>query len=346
MYASPRRRGATATTLRCGERSTYTRTAHSSRPDAPLHALSAHPHVSPADRLGVTAFFAVLAHLIVILGVTFVSEDRPERRITTLDVVLVPQRSKTPPDQADYLAQANQEGSGDSVEKVRPGAPPPAALIAGEATTAAAAPSAAAPAMPADESRPGESAVSPDPAPAPVSIVKKSPAPEPDQGGTPSAGPAAVPSPARDTDTAPPVSRSVAIAALSAEIERKLRAYAERPRRKWISARTREHMYAAYMAAWRRRVEQVGNLNYPSEAARLGLSGSLLLEVALNPDGTVADIELRRSSGRRILDDAAMRIVNLAAPFAEFPPSIADEVDVLHIQRTWIFHSGNRFSSP
>ena len=310
-----------------------------------MHALSAHPHVSPADRIGVTAFFAVLAHLIVILGVTFVSEDRPEHRITTLDVVLVPQRSKTPPDRADYLAQANQEGSGDSVEKVRPGTPPPAALIVGEPTTAAA-PGAAAPAAPAVEPRPAEPAVSPDPAPAPVSIVKKAPAAEPDQGGRPSAVPAAVPSPARDTDAAPPVSRSAAIAALSAEIERKLQAYAERPRRKWVSARTREHRYAAYMAAWRRRVEQVGNLNYPNEAARLGLSGSLLLEVALNPDGTVAGIELRRSSGRRILDDAAMRIVNLAAPFAEFPPSIADEVDVLHIQRTWIFHSGNRFSSP
>ena len=313
-----------------------------------MHALSAHPHVSPADRLGVTAFFAVLAHLIVILGVTFVSEDRPERRITTLDVVLVPQRSETPPDRADYLARANQEGSGDSVEKVRPGTPPLAALSAGEATTAAAIPSAGAPAMPAVEPRPEESAVSPDPAPATVSIVKKAPAPapEPDQGGTPSAAPAAVPSPARDTDTTPAVSRSVAIAALSAEIERKLRAYAERPRRKWISARTREHRFADYMAAWRRKVERVGNLNYPNEAARLGLSGSLLLEVALNPDGTVADIELRRSSGRRILDDAATRIVNLAAPFAEFPPSIADEVDVLHIQRTWIFHSGTRFSSP
>ena len=310
-----------------------------------MHALSAHPHVSPADRLGVTVFFAVLAHLIVILGVTFVSEDRPEHRITTLDVVLVPQRSKTPPDRADYLAQANQEGSGDSVEKVRPGAPPPAALSVGEATTAAA-PGAAAPAAPAVEPRPAEPAVSPDPAPATVSIVKKAPAAEPDQGATPSAGPAAVPSPARDTDAAPPVSRSAAIAALSAEIERKLQAYAERPRRKWISARTREHRFADYMAAWRRKVEQVGNLNYPDEAARLGLSGSLLLEVALNPDGTVAGIELRRSSGRRILDDAAMRIVNLAAPFAEFPPSIADEIDVLHIQRTWIFHSGNRFSSP
>ena len=140
--------------------------------------------------------------------------------------------------------------------------------------------------------------------------------------------------------------RSREIATLSAALERKLRAYAERPRRKWISARTREHEFAAYMDAWRRKVEHVGNLNYPDEAARRGLSGSLLLEVALNPDGTIEAVALRRSSGERVLDDAAVRIVRLAAPFAEFPEGIAKAVDVLHIERTWIFHSGNRFTSP
>ena len=339
--------GATTTTLRSGGRSTYTRAANSSRSDTPLHALSAHRDVSPADRLGVTALFAVLAHLIVILGVTFVPEDRPERRITTLDVVLVPRSSQTPPDRADYLAPVNQDGAGDSVEKVRPGTPPPAALSAGEATTATTIPSAPAPAMPAVGPRSADPATSPTPAPTTVSIVEKASAPESGQGAATAAVPADVaPSPARSTDAAPPVSRSVAIAALSAEIERKLRAYAERPRRKWISARTREHKFAAYMDAWRRKVERVGNLNYPHDAVQHGLSGSLLLEVALNPDGTVADIALRRSSGQRILDDAAVRIVSLAAPFARFPESIAEEVDVLHIQRTWIFHTSSRFSSP
>ena len=329
-----------------GGRSTYTRAANTSRSDTPLHALTAHRDVSPADRLGVAAFFAVLAHLIVILGVTFVPEIRPEPRITTLDVVLVPRSSQTPPDRADYLAQANQEGAGDSVEKTRPGAPPPAVLIAGEAATAATIPSEAAPAMPAVEPRSEDPATSPTPAPTTVSTVQRTSAPQSGQGATTAALPAAAPSPARNTGAAAPVSRSAAIAALSAELERKLQAYAERPRRKWISARTREHRFAAYMDAWRRKVERVGNLNYPHEALQHGLSGSLLLEVALNPDGTVADIALRRSSGQRILDDAAVRIVNLAAPFARFPESIAEEVDVLHIQRTWMFHSDSRFSSP
>ena len=142
------------------------------------------------------------------------------------------------------------------------------------------------------------------------------------------------------------MSRSLAIAALSAEIDRKLRAYAERPRRKWISARTREHKLAAYMDAWRRKVERIGNLNYPDEAARRGLSGNLLLEVAIKSDGTVEEIVLRRSSGERVLDEAAIRIVKLAAPFSKFSESIGEEVDILHIERTWIFLSDNRFTRP
>ena len=276
-----------------------------------MHALTARPDVSPADRLGVTAFFAVLAHLIVILGVTFVHEDRTKRHVPTLDVVLVPPSAATVPDRPDYLAQANRDDSDDGADGVRPEAPPPA---------------------PAAEPRSVDPVTAPAPAAMTATVVED--------------GPAEIPSEEHDIGTVPTVSRSEAIAALSAELERKLRRYPERPRRKWISARTREDRFAAYMDAWRRQVERVGNRNYPNEAVQRGLSGSLLLEVALNPDGTVEDVVLRRSSGRQILDDAAVRTVRLAAPFARFPPSIADEVDVLHIERTWIFHSGDRFSIP
>ena len=295
-----------------------------------MHALTAHPGISPGDRLGATVVFAVLAHLIVILGVTFVHEDRPERRITTLDVVLVPPSSETPPERADFLAQANQDGGGNDIERVRPETSPPPPAAAVPAVTVAGAAVHGQPAMPVEPAREADRM--------PVSHSVGIPASPSSPGVAPPAAPA--------TDPVLSTSRGREIAALTAEIERKLRAYAERPRRKWISARTQEHAFAAYMDAWRRKVERVGNLNYPSEAARQGLSGSLLLEVALNPDGTVEDIALRRSSGRPVLDDAAVRIVRLAAPFARFPEGIAAEVDILHIQRTWIFHSGNRFSSP
>ena len=300
-----------------------------------MHALTVHPDVSPADRLGVAFFFAVLAHLIVILGVTFVHEDRPKRRATTLDVVLVPVSAAEAPDQADYLAQANQDGAGESAETVRPETPPPAPPVALEPTPAdlsAEAVTGAASGMSADESRPVDRATAAASALMTATIVED--------------GPTDSLLPERGTNADPPVRRSVELAALSAELERKLRSYPERLRRKWISARTREDRFAAYMDAWRRKVERTGNQSYPEEALQRGLSGSLLLEVALNPDGTVKDIVLRRSSGLQVLDDAAVRTVRLAAPFDRFPESIADEVDVLHIERTWIFHSDNRFTSP
>ena len=293
-----------------------------------MHALTAHPEITPGDRLAATLVFAVLAHLIVILGVTFVRENRPEPRVTTLDVVLVPRSSDTPPDQADFLAQANQDGGGSDDERVRPETPPPPPAAGALATTVA---DASAQEQPAVSSRPPQEARR-----TPASLA-------PDASNSPPA-PAAAPAPG--ADAAPKESRSLETAALSAEIERKLRTWAERPRRKWISARTREDRFAAYMVEWRRKVERVGNLNYPDEAARRGLSGNLLLEVALNPDGTVADIALRRSSGEPILDDAAVRIVKLAAPFAPFPPGIAEDVDILHIERTWFFHSDRGLTSP
>jgi periplasmic protein TonB len=99
------------------------------------------------------------------------------------------------------------------------------------------------------------------------------------------------------------------------------------------------------MEAWRAKVERIGNINYPDEARRRRLSGSLLLDVALNPDGSVQEITVRRSSGHKVLDDAAIRIVELASPFAPFPPDIRGEVDVLHVTRTWKFLNSNQFSA-
>ena len=117
----------------------------------------------------------------------------------------------------------------------------------------------------------------------------------------------------------------------------------ERPKRKFISATTKEYEYAAYMDAWRRKVERVGNLNYPEEAKKLNLSGSLQLDVALNKDGTINQINIRRSSGKKVLDDAAIRIVELAAPYAKFPKNIENQVDILHILRTWQFINNKSF---
>jgi protein TonB len=128
-------------------------------------------------------------------------------------------------------------------------------------------------------------------------------------------------------------------------LSRKRELYAKRPRRKHISASTQEYQYAAYLEAWRRKVERIGNLNYPDEAKRRKLYGNLVLSVALRADGSVEEIRLTRSSGQALLDDAAIRIVRLAAPYAPFPKEIREETDILEITRTWQFLSDNQLFS-
>jgi protein TonB len=99
------------------------------------------------------------------------------------------------------------------------------------------------------------------------------------------------------------------------------------------------------MEAWRAKVERIGNLNYPEAAKRDGLTGTLILDVAINPDGTINEIQIERASPHKTLNDAARRILKLAAPFEPFPDNIRAEVDILHITRTWQFVRGNRLTS-
>lgn len=139
-------------------------------------------------------------------------------------------------------------------------------------------------------------------------------------------------------------SRNAEMANLAARIEERSQAYASRTRRKAISTATREYIYANYMEAWRRKVERIGNLNYPREARELGLFGSLILHVAVRADGSLEGIRVVRSSGHEVLDQAAVRIVELAAPFAPFPPNIKQETDVLDITRTWQFQRNHELS--
>jgi len=141
------------------------------------------------------------------------------------------------------------------------------------------------------------------------------------------------------------INRSMEMLTLNAQINRNLQVYSKSPNSKCISARTKEFKYASYMRDWVTKVERVGELNYPDEARRRRMSGKLIVQVALYPDGSVRDITIRKPSGHKILDDAAVRIVKLATPFAPFPDSIKKETDVLYITRTWVFTSGNRLKS-
>ena len=137
-------------------------------------------------------------------------------------------------------------------------------------------------------------------------------------------------------------SRDREIARLTASLEARSAAYASRQRRKSVSASTREFRYASYLGAWARKVERIGNLNYPQAAKEQQIYGSLILHVAVRRDGSVEAIRVVRSSGHELLDQAAVKIVELAAPYAPFPPEIAAETDVLDIIRTWQFRRGGK----
>ena len=321
------------------------------------------PGVNAADRLALTVFLAVVIHVLVILGVGFAPQERERREQRSLDVLLVHKPDPNPPEEARFLAEADQHGAIEPREA--PSAPAAASSGAVQATLEA--PALADPPGPPGVAPAGEKAGADSlPLPPAAALAQKLvsrehqtldrpawPALEPSARESATLSPAKEFSATAPNDMTEPkaevsdaaISRARIVEDLKAEIDQRLKEFESRPRRKWITARTRAHDYAAYMEAWRTKVERIGNLNYPQEARRLGLSGSLSLDVALHADGTVAAILLRRSSGEKVLDDAAVRIVELAAPFAEFPPSIRREVDILHIERTWQFSSGNRFNT-
>jgi len=135
--------------------------------------------------------------------------------------------------------------------------------------------------------------------------------------------------------------RSLAMLQLQAQIARQTQAYQERPRKRFIGANTKEYRFAQYEEDWRAKIERVGTINYPVEA-RGKLYGTLRLTVTIRPDGTVESIDLDRSSGLKVLDQAAFRIVQMAAPFATFPAEIRKDTDLLVITRTWFFAQGDK----
>jgi protein TonB len=274
-----------------------------------------------ADLFGATLLFSLLLHGVVILGITFDAE-KPKPSVPTLDVTLVDVANQEQPDKADFLAQASNSGGGDQDKAARPSEPvsgplptPNRGVTAQPKEAQAPAPTERTPAQLLTTS--GETGFTVD--------STKEQAEQKER-----------PVPVSDED----VQRKLEMAKLSAEVREQSQAYAKRPKKKFISSNTREYVYAAYMKGWVGRVERVGNLNYPDEARRQGVYGELVLTVGLNRDGTIKSMDVIKSSGHKLLDEAAQRIVRLAAPFPALPPD-KSRVDELYITRTWQFLPGN-----
>jgi protein TonB len=282
--------------------------------------------VRPADRLGFTLMIAALVHLALILGVGF-TYVKPEKISQTLEITLAPFKSDTKPKEADFLAQENQQGSGTLDKKAVPKTteiapyqdtkinkvtPPPAAkpVVKQEAPKTAVATKAQAPQKTVakrDEVKPQE---------------QKKAAPTFDS-----------------------TQLTSEIASLEAELADEQQAYAKRPKIYRLSAAsTMRDKGAWYKEDWRKKIERIGNLNYPEEARRQQIYGSLRMMVSINRDGSLYEVLVLESSGQPLLDQAAQRIVRLAAPFAPFSGDLAD-IDRLEIIRTWKFARGDKLSS-
>ena len=277
--------------------------------------------ISSLDRLIFTSFLAVTVHAMIILGITFTSEKRSSST-HTMEVTLAQHRSLTRPEETDFLAQYNQLGSGALEEKKLLRSPERSRFFDTEIKDIQ---------RFTQETKPEQTAKS--------EVTKLIDTQNNDKLKTTS----------NETKlerhkqlwlSKAELSRqrSREIASLEARLDKRRAIQAKRPRIKRLTSLSAAYSIdASYLDSWRREIETIGNLNYPEKARRDKLYGSLRLLVAILPDGELKEVKMLESSGQRILDDAALNIVKLAAPFAPFPEELKRTTDVLEIIRTWRF---------
>ncbi len=282
-------------------------------------ALPEPPAIGESSRLGATLVLSVLVHAMLVLGISFAAEDAAPV-VPTLDVILSQTRSALTPAQADFLAQANNQGGGEHERSSRPTAPQAGPLP-----------------QPEDGLAPRPlRAQTPAPSPPPEARViasTRATTPMPSPQARPDVAPAPLP-PGQEK-----IARDIEMARLAAEIQLRSQQYAKRPKRKFVSASTKEYAWAQYLRGWVDRVERVGNLNYPDEARRRRIGGLVVISVGVRRDGSVESTRIIQSSHVPMLDNAALRIVQLSAPFEPLPKTQEDP-DVLHVTRTWQFMPG------
>ncbi|MFC3552356.1 TonB family protein [Lysobacter cavernae] len=272
-------------------------------------------------RISATLVLSLLVHGVFLLGVGWTLE-KAAPVMPTLDVILTQTASALTPKQADFLAQASNQGGGEHDKSTRPREAQSGPLP--QATSGVA-------------PRPLQ-AQSPAPQPAPQTRVVSS-----TRGATTTAAARATPTPSerplpRGQEK---IEHDVAMARLAAEIHMRSERYAKRPMRKFVSASTQEYAWAGYLRSWVDRVERVGNLNYPDEARRRRLAGQVVISVAIRRNGTVERADIVKTSGIPLLDASALRIAKLAEPYPPLPKT-DENPDLLHVTRTWSFLPGGQ----
>lgn len=242
-----------------------------------------------------------------------------------LEVALVNAKSTTRPAKAELLAQANLDGGGNTEQNRRAKTPLPALKPTPQREVAVA--------SSRSEVKDNTTHEMLTQLRDPTSI--QLPEPKPISDAEPTESPTA-------NDL---MQKTLEAIRLEAKIARDMDEYQKIPRRKHIGAQAREYRFARYVEDWRTKVERIGNTHYPAAARQNKLYGSLILTVFIRSDGSIEKVEVNRKSGKRILDAAAVKIVEMAAPFAPFPDEIRRDTDILSITRTWTFARGNELHS-
>lgn len=271
------------------------------------------------DRLPPMLFLAALVHGILIIGITFnavLGDDAREAISLEVTIVADPERSISDPENADYLAQASQEGSGNTRDQVRPSALPEND-------------------MPFDN--PGEVDgtrlldAQTEELSADQLLTSRSDS-DPAVTDQPREKPESEAATALAFDSGAELTLP-----LPQENEANLQIHDENPRELVTSVDTRESVVAGYLDSWKRKIESMGVKYFPEEAVLRGHMGSPTLEVTINASGQLHEVVVRRSSGSAVLDQAALTILRRAAPFDPFPEAIRVDYDQLRFAYKWEF---------
>jgi protein TonB len=310
--------------------------APAAQPRARLHPAGALPPArippealaAPRDRrlIAWAAGMSVAVHLVV-LAIHFAPADlsRMFDRGPPLEIALVNAKTKDKPQKADILAQANLDGGGNTDADRRAKTPLPV--------------------LPKDTPREDIALASE----RVQTLERQTQELFTQLKSVPSL--AAQPKPTENAErTDSPTAnelmqRTMEAMRLEAQIAKDMDAYQKRPKRRFVGARAEEYRFARYVEDWRLKVERIGNMNYPEAARQQKLYGSLLITVSIRSDGTLETVEINRSSGHRVLDAAAVRVVEMSAPYAAFPPDIRRDTDILHVTRTWTFTKADELVS-
>ncbi len=280
------------------------------------------------ERFRFMIFLSACAHALLVLGVgfTYLTDANNE---ATIEVTLAQYRSQIQPDDADFIAQENQTGSGSQDEATVPSSPFLSDLNDADINEVRPAPEAQV--LNETPEQPNLTALTSINAEQVIAQQRNAPEQEERQALSEQSSSEEI---------------SLAIASLQAQLDLQQQAFARQPRKYTLSsASARKSHEASYLDSWRRRVEAVGNINYPVQARQQQVYGNVRMLIALNASGQISETRIIQSSGESLLDQAAVDIVNLAAPFEPFPEELKAEADILEIVRTFRFHEGNTLSS-